>query len=209
MAFSDEKMREIGGRIKKKRKEAHLTQEQLLERIHLSTTSKQSLRSWERGERLPDMEIMLRLAEVFKCDLGYLQADYTESTFDQHKVAEYTGLTESALSRLETARNDFQDVNFTLPTLSRLLASESFWEFLRNLSIFEHECNVVESRRAIRPETTDGEKRARADYTFARYDRAVLRSALHDDLNNVMNETEGTAKKKWQVYEKGATKTEG
>lgn len=143
MAFCDEKMMEIGQRIKKKRKEAHLTQEELLERIHLSTTSKQSLRSWERGQRLPDLETMLRLCEVFNCDLGYLQADYTESTFDLHKVAEYTGLTEDAVKRLHALSTGKLGVAVGETkvehsgVISALLSSDDGLEMLNQIAFFQ------------------------------------------------------------------------
>ena len=155
MAFCDEKMKEIGQRIKKKRKEAHLTQEELLKRIHLSTTSKQSLRSWERGQRLPDLETMVRLCEVFNCDLGYLQADYEESTFALHKVSEYTGLTEDAakwlhsLSVSNSGAGVDNDFIAHIDTISRLICSEDALDALNEIGFFR-----AYTRRSAAPKNT-------------------------------------------------------
>ena len=146
-----------------------------------------SISSYRHGQKDPRLSAIIAIAEYLQIDAHYL---LTGVKAENRSAVKKYGLSQEALSRLETAQRDFQDIYFTLPTLSRLLSSETFWKFLRDLAIFDHECSVAESRRAIQAETPEEERRTRADYNFARYDKAVLRHALHDDLARIMDETE-------------------
>lgn len=98
--FYDDRLKSIGKRIKDNRKRLGLTQKELLEKVYLSEKSVASLRKWENGERLPDLDTLARMAEVFECDIGYLLGDYDEANFPTHKICELTGLSEPAVSRL-------------------------------------------------------------------------------------------------------------
>lgn len=98
--FFEDRAKQVGERIKKERKRASLTQEELLEKVYLSKSSVASLRAWERGERLPDTDTLARMCEVFDCDFGYLICDYDERDYSTHKICEATGLSESAVNIL-------------------------------------------------------------------------------------------------------------
>lgn len=99
--FYHDRIKLVGERIKKERKAAHLTQEELLVKVFLSKSSVASLRAWERGERLPDMDTLSRMCEVFQCDFGYLIGDYAERDYPTHKICEATGLSKKAVNILE------------------------------------------------------------------------------------------------------------
>ena len=98
--FYDDRLKTIGKRIKDNRKRLGLTQKELLEKVYLSEKSVASLRKWENGERLPDLDTIVRMAGVFERDIGYMLADYDESNFSIHKICELTGLSDPAVSRL-------------------------------------------------------------------------------------------------------------
>lgn len=102
--FYEDRARVIGKRIKENRKRLKLTQTELLAKVYLSEKSVASLRKWERGERLPDLTTLARMAELFDCDMGYLLGDYEESDFSSHKVCEYTGLSEQALENISSLK---------------------------------------------------------------------------------------------------------
>ena len=59
----------IGGFIKELRKEKNLTQEQLAEHLNVSC---RTVSRWETGSNLPDMDILIALAEFFQVELGEL-----------------------------------------------------------------------------------------------------------------------------------------
>ena len=59
----------IGSRIKTKRKEARLTQEQLAERVSVTVGYISQI---ERGITKPNLEMLAQLCTVLGCDLPYL-----------------------------------------------------------------------------------------------------------------------------------------
>ncbi|MBQ8291935.1 MAG: helix-turn-helix transcriptional regulator [Clostridia bacterium] len=60
---------QIGKRIKELRKENHLTQKQLAELVHKSTTG---LASWEQGLSEPCVNDLRLLCEIFHVSADYL-----------------------------------------------------------------------------------------------------------------------------------------
>ena len=58
----------IGGKIAEARKKLNISQAQLAEQLFISA---QAVGKWERGESLPDIITLNRLAEIFNVDLNY------------------------------------------------------------------------------------------------------------------------------------------
>lgn len=104
MVFEERKKR-IGEHIALQRKKNNMTQEGLLKAVFLSPTSTPSLRKWEKGEAIPDLETLSRMATVFGCDMGYLLADYEEEHRIAADVAEETGLSEEAIKILKVLKD--------------------------------------------------------------------------------------------------------
>ena len=59
----------IGELLKELRKEKGLTQEQLAERFHVS---RRSVSRWETGNNLPDVDIIIEMADYYEVDLREL-----------------------------------------------------------------------------------------------------------------------------------------
>ena len=59
----------IGENITELRKQNNLTQQDL---ANLLVYSDKSISKWERGESTPDIEVLLKIAELFKVDINYL-----------------------------------------------------------------------------------------------------------------------------------------
>ena len=55
--------------LRRARKAAGLTQQQLADRLHVT---RQSVSSWELGRTEPDLQTLTELAEVFETDAGSL-----------------------------------------------------------------------------------------------------------------------------------------
>lgn len=55
-------MNEISNSIKTLRKENHLSQDQLAEKLYVT---RQAVSNWENGKNQPDLETLKRIAEVF------------------------------------------------------------------------------------------------------------------------------------------------
>lgn len=93
---------EIGKRIKRERETAGLGKKELLAKIYMSESSHKTLSAWESGERIPDLESLTRMADLFDCDIGYLLCDYNERTRDIADASQVTGLSPGAIEQLIT-----------------------------------------------------------------------------------------------------------
>lgn len=63
----------IGDKIATARKKSNLSQAELAQKILISP---QAVGKWERGESLPDITILNRLAEIFGVDLNYFSNSF-------------------------------------------------------------------------------------------------------------------------------------
>lgn len=57
-------------RIKKLREENNITQEELAKKLELS--SKGIVSMYEKGDRKPSLEILVKLSEIFNCSIDYI-----------------------------------------------------------------------------------------------------------------------------------------
>ena len=92
-------LKEIGARIRAEREKKGLSLEELGHRVDVS---RQTLSKWERGAESssPTLPDYLRLCIEFGCDLQYLLCENECSTKDIQGVADYTGLSEKAITSL-------------------------------------------------------------------------------------------------------------
>ncbi|MFN5982338.1 MAG: helix-turn-helix domain-containing protein [Fluviicola sp.] len=67
----------IGNKITDARKKANLSQAQLAEQLFISP---QAVGKWERGESLPDILILTKLAKILGVDLNYFSSDFESTT---------------------------------------------------------------------------------------------------------------------------------
>ena len=86
-------MKTIGNKITEARKKISISQAQLAERLFISA---QAVGKWERGESLPDIITLNRLAEILGVDLNYFSENFKST------------VTESALS--ESLNNKSEDL---------------------------------------------------------------------------------------------------
>jgi len=65
--------RNIGGKIAEARKKMNLSQAQLAQQLFISA---QAVGKWERGESLPDIIMINRMAKILNVDLNYFSQDF-------------------------------------------------------------------------------------------------------------------------------------
>lgn len=92
--------KEIGKRIKKERKKMKLNQQELADKIFIS--SRQTISNWENGDTKPQLEDIISLCNLFQCEIGYLLAepDYNCRTRGNSYIQDVTGLSEKAIEKL-------------------------------------------------------------------------------------------------------------
>lgn len=96
MTNFDERKKTIGARIRAEREKLGLSRKELLPKIYKSEKSHKTLAAWEDGDRLPDVDSLALMAELFNCDIGYLLGDYDEHRRVTADVCAETGLSERA-----------------------------------------------------------------------------------------------------------------
>lgn len=70
--------------------------------------SRASLEYYEKGQRMPDIEIAAKIADYYNVSTDYLlgRTQIASPSTDLQAVCEYTGLTEKTITNLYNARND-------------------------------------------------------------------------------------------------------
>ncbi len=96
----DDRKKLIGERIKKERKTLKLSKKEFCLKIYLSEQSVKTVTAWENGDRLPDLESIARMADLFHCQIGYLLGDFNSRTREIADVREIIGLSEFAIQSL-------------------------------------------------------------------------------------------------------------
>ena len=92
--------RKIGAFLKGLRKEKGLTQEQFSEIVHVSN---RTVSRWENGNHLPDLDILLEIADFYEVDLREILNGERKST-DVNKDVEETAIQTAEYASAQTER---------------------------------------------------------------------------------------------------------
>lgn len=85
--------------LKKARKAAHLTQQQLADQFNVSL---KTVMNWEQGLANPDLEDVIKLADLLHTDIDFLTGRIDCQTHDLQYVHDLTGLSEDAITILQS-----------------------------------------------------------------------------------------------------------
>lgn len=85
----------IGNKIASARKKANLSQAELAQQISISP---QAVGKWERGESMPDIITLNRIAEIFNVDLNYF-SDYSKDT-EKETISNVSAEDKGVISKL-------------------------------------------------------------------------------------------------------------
>lgn len=82
-------------RIKQLREENYITQEELAKKLHLS--SKGIVSMYEKEERKPSLEVLVKLSEIFNCSIDYILCktdirNHEEVNIDEADIAFASGI---------------------------------------------------------------------------------------------------------------------
>jgi len=101
----------IGEKIASARKSTHLSQAELAQQVSISP---QAVGKWERGESMPDITTLHRLAELLGVDLNYFSENFPSAAGDR-SLLENSGAkpAESTNGQKERAGWDMSQLNLT------------------------------------------------------------------------------------------------
>ena len=87
--------RTFGDRLKHERKKLGMRQEDLAEKLGMTTAT---VRNWEQGRTWPEMPDFMRLCTLFQCDADYLAGRMEQKSHDLNYLCTLTGLSERTAS---------------------------------------------------------------------------------------------------------------
>lgn len=104
----------IGNKITDARKKANLSQAQLAEQLFISP---QAVGKWERGESLPDILILTKLAKILSVDLNYFSSDFESTTQlnEQNQLFESSSLLQKPAKKMkwDLSQGNWIDADFS------------------------------------------------------------------------------------------------
>jgi len=134
--------------------------------LGLDSTSRTTIRKWERGEVLPSLEYLLKMCELFGCELGYLLGEHELPTRATTDIQQQTGLSLKAIEHLQHHKfiidgnqspfpfEDAEQSTTFLQMLSMMIAHPNFFHFVCNLS----KCGMLHNSGTASVITMDDEK---------------------------------------------------
>ena len=99
-------------RLREEREAIGWTQETLCEMLNIS---RDTLSKWENGTRIPKIDKLLVICQLFNCDADYMIGIIPERTHDIKKMKNKTGLSDDVLKLLEDWNNE------AFPQVSRII----------------------------------------------------------------------------------------
>lgn len=124
---------EIGKRIRKERIEAgYKNQSDFAVALGLNEDSRQSVGNWENGVRIPSLDLLLKMCDIFECEIGYLLCEFDCKTKEETDIQKATGLSNKSIRRLFLFRTRNKETNafiFNSP-INAIIEHDSFVELI-------------------------------------------------------------------------------
>ena len=183
-------LKKVGQRIRKERKGAGFkTQGDFAKRMGYHEESRQTIGNWENGKILPRLDDLLKMCEIFNCELSYLLCEYNCKTRENTDIQAATGLSEEAINSLLNLAKD-SGTDEKLSVLSQILAHEKLLDFLKAIEAYLLIANV----NLYRPEITEQDELiadffncepSSARYYLEMYAASVIQSMIMKILKDV------------------------
>lgn len=141
-------LKKIGKRIRFERRSLGFSRAEVFgEALHIGRTQVEQI---EQGKRLPDLDTLVKMAELFDCEIGYLLCEYDSKTRAATDICNKTGLSAEAvyqLEKLQTLNSPFTD--FVQKFLSTQIIDESFLTELFRVAIANEEIVSTDEGRVF------------------------------------------------------------
>ena len=108
--------------FKKTRKEHGYTQQSFSEKFGICI---ETIRNWEQGRNVPELDTIYKLCEFFECDMDYLFNNISCHNHDTQFIQDKTGLSEDSINTLISLNESAYGFYYT-PIIDCLLKDEKF-----------------------------------------------------------------------------------
>ena len=126
----EKKKMKIGARIREERiTSGFKTQSSFAVALELQEESRTSVGNWENGVHLPPFKTLIKMCEIFDCEIGYLLCEYDCKTKEATDIKNVTGLSEKSIDRLIFTKSIEHKCkgNISSDLISFILSNEEFW----------------------------------------------------------------------------------
>ena len=122
-------MIDVGQRIKEERlKNGYKRQDDLCEELHIG---RNTLSAWENGKANIELSDLIKLCELFNCEVGYLLCEYDTPYRVQSDISEQTQLSTKAIENIMKSKDSHKRLfGNGKNSLDALLSSDDFIEIL-------------------------------------------------------------------------------
>lgn len=94
-------LRGFGNKLKKIRAQCGLTQDKFADEMNISLDT---VKNWEQGYNYPSMDMLVSIAEYFKCDFDFLIGQQETPNKEFAHIADMIGISEEAAALLMNAK---------------------------------------------------------------------------------------------------------
>lgn len=126
----------IGERIKSLRIENGHSQKELCAIVN---RGRDIISKWENGREIPSLSILLKICDVYNCELGYILGEYSCKTQEKTDIQNKTGLCESAIDSLMDSKDKCDakkeyEKKVVRSVANILLSSDAGIDFIKHIS---------------------------------------------------------------------------
>lgn len=125
-------MVDVGQRIKEERlKNGYKRQDDLCDELHIG---RNTLSAWENGKANIELGDLIKLCELFNCEVGYLLCEYDTPYRVQSDISEQTQLSTKAIENIMKSRDNHKKLFGNCKnSLDVLLSSDDFIKMLERV----------------------------------------------------------------------------
>ena len=108
------KLRSFGEKLKEIRIEFGLTQDKFANELNVSLDT---VKNWEQGYNYPSIDMLVIIAEYFKCDFDYLIGQQKTPKKEYNHISDMIGISENAAAKLLEAKAEGNPITEILSEL--------------------------------------------------------------------------------------------
>ncbi len=144
---------EIGACIRVERKKLKLTQSDLAVKLGLSEESRQTISKWEKGELPPNFDQMLKMCNIFNCELGHLLCEYSENTRALTDIVVETGCHSKSVANLKFTHSitNYEGINVQ----DEFISSKQYLEMVTGMAFIVSSMIKLKQRPRPKSKTLD------------------------------------------------------
>jgi len=108
------KLRNFGKKLKEIRQQQGLTQDKFADELNISLDT---VKNWEQGYNYPSIDMLVSIAQYFKCDFDYLIGQQKTPKKEYDHISDMIGISENAAAKLLEAKAEGNPITEILSEL--------------------------------------------------------------------------------------------